>query len=172
MTLSTPVKIVALAALALLLGLGGVLMLSAKHAPAAISVPPIVHHVVQATVVSKAAPAKTKAVKPRVVLQPGLPSIVRLALERNANAVIVVYSSRVPADRAIRAEALAGAHLAHAAFVPADVANNGIAAGVASWSASIADPAVLVVRRPGRVVFGARGLTDRLTVAQAVRTAK
>jgi hypothetical protein len=166
MTLSTPVKIVALAALALALGLAGVMMLSKKGSAAATVAPPVVHHT--AAVAQSPAATKPKPARHKIVLSPGLPSVVRAGLERRANAVVVIYSSRVPADRAMRAEAAAAARMTHSAFVAANVAINGIAAAVAGWSASVKDPAVIVIRRPGRILFGATGLTDRQTLAQAI----
>jgi hypothetical protein len=167
MTLSTPVKIVALAALALALAMGGALMLFAKRTSGASTVvaPPVVHHTAPVTrTVAKP--------KPRVVLNPGLPLVIRRALERRPVAVLAIYSSRVATDRAVLTEARAGAHSAHAGFVAANVSNNKVAAVVATWSDIVRDPAVLIFRRPGRVVFAVSGLTDRQAVAQAALTAK
>lgn len=169
MTLSTPVKVVALAGLALILGLGGVVLLLAKHgsaAPAPISIP-AVHH---ATPVS--APTRHHKTAPKVVLEPGLPPVVRAMLMHRPTAVVAIYSSRIPGDIAVAKEAFAGARAAHAGFIGVNVAYNAVAAGVATWSNGASDPAVLVVRRPGRIVFAVTGTTDRQTIAQAVLTAK
>jgi hypothetical protein len=167
MTLSTPVKIVALAALALVLGLGGVALLLSKHSSASgpIVIPPAVHHTV----------ASARAHQPRkapIVLDSSLPPVIHAALMRRATAVVVVYNSRIAGDRAILGEARAGAHTAHAAFVAANVANNRIAAVIAHWSNIVRVPAVIVARRPGRIVFAVTGSTDRSTVAQAVLSSK
>lgn len=170
MTLSTPVKIVALAALALLLGMGGLLALSAarhKGTPAAIASPP------------RVAPAKLQVrvvvTKPHRTLAqrfPGVPTVVARALAQRPTVVVVVYSSAVASDRSVLEAARAGAHAAHAGFVAADVSLEPIAAGVATWSGSPAVPAVGVVRRPGKVVWQVSGPTDRQTVAQAVTSAR
>lgn len=168
MTLSTPVKIVALAGLAIVLGLAGVLLLVSGHGtPAAVAVAPL--HVTHPF--KPAAPAPHRARTP-VRIDAGVPLIVARVLERKPVAVVVVYSSKNAGDRAVLAEARAGARVTHAGFVAADVANNAIAAAVATWSPTVADPAVGVVRRPGKVVFLVSGPTDRETVAQAVVSAR
>jgi hypothetical protein len=168
MTLSTPVKIVALAGLAIVLGLAGVLLLMSGHGtPSAVAV--VAPH---ATHPSKpAAPAPHRA-RTTVRIDAGVPLVVARVLERKPAVVVAVYSSKNAGDRAVLAEARAGARLTHAGFVAADVANNAIASAVATWSPTVADPAVLVVRRPGKVVFGVSGATDRQTVAQAVVSAR
>lgn len=162
MTLSTPVKIVALAALAIALGLGGLLVLTHGSSPSA-AVTPVAVHVPHVTV--KVAP------KPQLHLDPGLPSVVRSALEKRAVAVVAIYSSQSATDRSLLAAARAGAHEAHAAFVAANVALEGVALGVSTWAGPADVPAVVVVRRPGRIVFAA-GLTDSATVAQAATTSR
>jgi hypothetical protein len=171
MTFSTPVKIVALAALALVLGLGGILLLTSKHGSAApLAVPPVVHHAAHAAPpVHHAAPVHHA---PKVVLVPGLPPVLAQALMHRPVAVVAVYNSRVAGDRAVLAEARAGAHNGHAGFVAANVAHNGIATTVVRWSKTANSPAVLVVRRPGKLVFAVSGTTDRHTVLQAVLTSK
>jgi hypothetical protein len=167
MTISTPLKIVALAALALALGLGGVALLLSKHGSTSgpIVVPPVVHHTVVTARVHR-------ATKPRVILQPGLPAVIRAALLRHATAVVVVYNARIAGDRVVLAEARAGAHTAHAAFIAANVAHNRIAAALARWSNVVRVPAVLVAHRPGAITFAVSGTTDRNTVAQAALSSK
>lgn len=166
MTLSTPAKIVALAALALALALGGLLILTSKQ-HISTSVPPqpaaAQHPVIRVTVNAKPAPR----VKPKLVLDPSLPAPLRRALLHSRQVVAVVYSSAIAGDRAALVEARAGAHAAHAGFAALDVRNESIATSVATWMTFHADPAVLVVRRPGTVVFSVAGLADRETVAQA-----
>lgn len=176
MTLSTPIKIVALAGLALALGMGGVLMLLGHHsAPAAAAAPPAPRAVTR--VVHSAPKVQPKPVakpKPHVVIAAGTPKPVASVLQRSPKAVVgVVYSSRVPADRAVLAEASAGAREAHALLVPMDVARPAIAQLLAVSSLGRASaPTVFVMRRPGRVVFEVSGPTDRTTVAQAALTAR
>lgn len=173
MTVSTPVKVVALAALALILGLGGVVLLFGKHSSspsaAAAVTPPTPAAKAHFTV--KVSP-KPKPHKPVVRLLPGLPGVVKSALEQRAVAVVAIYNPKTPGDRAILEAARAGAHEAHVAFVAANVSVEGIASGVATWSDVARDPAVVVVRRPGKVVFAVSGPTDSATVAQAALTSR
>jgi hypothetical protein len=173
MTLSTPVKIVALAALALALGLGGVALLFGHRSSPAVAAPPVprpVAHVVHI------APKPTPVAKPKphVQIAAGTPAPVAALLQRSPKAIVaVVYSSRVPGDRAVVAEARAGARTAHVPTVLLDVARPKIAEllAVSSWGHAMA-PAVFVIRRPGRVVFTISGPTDRTTVAQAALTSR
>lgn len=174
MTLSTPVKIVALAGLALILGMGGVLLLLGHHSSPAAAAPPAprpVTHVVHVAPAPKPKPVAKP--KPHWQVPAGTPKPVAAALDKVPAIVAVVYSSRIPADRALLAEARAGARKAHALTVPLDIARPKVAEmmAVSSWGQATA-PAVFVIRRPGRVVFTVSGLTDRTTVAQAALTAR
>jgi hypothetical protein len=174
MTLSTPVKIVVLAALALALGLGGLMLVVNKHASAAPTPaapapaqPAAVHHPAAPV---KAAP-KPKA-KPKVVLLPGIPGPIAQSLLHHPVAVIAVFNSRTPGDRAALVSARAGARAAHAGFVAADVSHQAVANAMAIWASSTMNPAILVVKRPGTIVFGVAGPSDKDTVAQAVANAR
>ncbi len=169
MTLSTPVKIVALAGLALVLGLGGIVLLFGKHSPSPSAAAAVTPPAAKAHFTVKVAP---KPHKPVVHLLPGLPSVLRSALEKRQVAVVAIFSSKNTSDRSLLAEARAGAHQAHAAFVAANVALEDVALGVATWSHNPASPAVIVVRRPGKVVFAVSGPTDSATVAQAALTSR
>jgi hypothetical protein len=164
MTLSMPVKIVALAALALVLGLGGVVLLTSHPASSKnnVATPPAVYVVKHTAVVHK----------PVVQLDANLPLILRPVLEKHATAVVAIYSSRIAGDRAMLAAARAGAREAHVGFLAANVAIEKIAVGVATWSDVARDPVVIVVRRPGKVVFAVSGLTDDATIAQAAASAR
>ena len=169
MTVSTPVKVVALAALALILGLGGVLLLFGKHSstPSQAATPPVA----KAHFTVKVAP-KPKPKKPVVHLLPGLPSVLSSALEKRPVAVVAIYSSQNASDQSMLTAARTGAHQAQAAFVAANVALEGVALDVATWSHNSTVPAVVVVRRPGKVVFAVSGPTDSATVAQAALTSR
>jgi hypothetical protein len=173
MTLSTPLKIVVLAALALALGTGGLLAVTAaRHKTTSDVVVPPKHITPAAHVVVVKATPKPKPHKAALQLDPSAPLIIRRALEHHTSVVVAVYSSAAPGDQQLVDEARAGARAAHAGFVAANVHIESIAAAVATWSNRASDPFVLVVRRPGRVVWGVDGLTDRDTVAQAVLSAK
>jgi len=176
MTLSTPVKIVALAALALALGLGGVTLMFGRHSsppPARAATPPATVHIIH-TVAPVTPRPKPKAHKPAVQVAAGTPAAIAVALDKAPTFVTVVYSSRVAGDRAVLAEAIAGARAAHVPWIAFNVARPSIAEALAvsSWSQLDTAPSVFVIRRPGRVVFAVSGPTDRTTVAQAALTAR
>lgn len=171
MTVSTPVKVVALAALALVLGLGGVVLLFGKHSSSPSAAAAVTPPAAKAHFTVKVAP-KPKPHKPVVHLLPGLPAVVASALQKRPVAVVAIFNPTNVSDRAMLAAARAGAHQAHAAFVAANVSVETIASGVATWSDIARDPAVLIVRRPGKVVFAVSGLTDSATVAQAALTSR
>lgn len=171
MTLSTPVKIIALAGLALALGAAGMFTLLGPHAttPATGSAPNVIKVVTVPPATQK--PHKQPA-HSKLRLDPNLPIPVRDGLRRSREVVAFVYSPAAASDRALLADVRAGAHAAHARFVALNVQIEPIAAAVFGWTASPADPAVLVVRRPGKVVFTLQGPTDRDAVAQAAADAR
>lgn len=168
MTLSTPVKIVALAGLALVLGAGGVLFLFSSNSKAPAATPPKTQaqtvRVVQvhSTKVIHHAPAK-----PKVQLDQNLPSPVSHALQNSREVVAFVYSPASATDRALLVEAKAGAKLVGVGFVALNVQQEAIAEAVYGWAGSSEDPETLVVHRPGTIAFSLVGTIDRDAVAQA-----
>lgn len=175
MTVSTPVKIVALGALAIVLGLGGLVLLHRPSSPSpsvVVTPPPAAHTIPVRTTHAAVKPAPKPKPKPVVHLIPGLPAVVHSALEKHAVAVVAIYSSKNATDRSVLAEARAGAHEAHARFIAANIVREPVAASIESWAGTSDAPAVLVVRRPGKIVFEVTGLTDRATVAQAATTSR
>lgn len=163
MTLPAPVKIVALACLALVLGVAGVfLLVSSKHKASATSTPP---KIVKVIAVSPHTTPTHHA--PKLQLDANLPAPVRNGLERSREVVAFVYSPSSPTDRALLTEVRAGARAAHVGFVALNVQVEPVAAATFGWANSPADPATFVVRRPGKIVFTLQGPTDRETVAQA-----
>ncbi len=170
MTLSAPVKVIALAALALVIGAGGFLMLARKHdQPATVAQTPPAKVV---TVSVSATHHAAKPSKPKLQLDPSLPSAVRERLMHSKKVVVYVYTGLAASDRAEGASVRAGAHDAHVPFVALDVTHETIADQVFAWTSSTDDPSVLVVKRPGTIAFQVTGLTDRQTVAQAAAAAR
>jgi hypothetical protein len=171
MTLSTPVKVFALAALALMLGLGGFLFLFASHgstAPERIAVPHRVTHAAAAA--AKATPVVTP--KPAApVIDPSLPTPLRHALAHSRVVVAVIYSSNVAGDRRALEEARAGAHAAHVGFAALNVHDERIARAVAALEPTV-DPAVFIVNRGSPMVLATAGTFDRETVAAAAASAR
>jgi hypothetical protein len=169
MTLSTPIKIVALAGLALVLGGAGILFLVSRHGTST-TVPPVQHAPAAASVVvhiaQKTQPAKHKALE----LNPALPSSVAAKLQHSHKIVAFVYTAASASDRALLARA--GAHSAHVPFVALDVTNERTAEAVYTWLGSAADPAMVVVKRPGTLAFSSNGALDRSIVEQAAAEAR
>lgn len=161
-TLSLPVRIVALVGLLCALALGGFLALSAsRHHTETPSVAPVVHH----------APTPRPAPpKPALHLDPRLPAPLHRALEHSRTVVAVLYAPHVAADSPVLAAARHGARDARVGFAALDVSRNAVASKLATWLPDAADPAVLVVRRPGNVVTELDGWSDRTMVAQAAAT--
>lgn len=158
MTLSAPVRIVALAGLCCALALAGLLALAtARH-----------HHAPSqpATLARQPAPQRV-APKPRVVLDAGLPASLHRALEQSRTVVAVLYAPHVRRDVDVLAAALQGSRDARVGFAALDVSRRPVALALATWQPQAADPAVLVVRRPGVVVTELDGWSDRAMVAQA-----
>jgi hypothetical protein len=163
MTLSLPVKVVALAGLCCALGLAGLLALTAaRHRSTSTS----------AAVVTQPAAPRHTAPRPKLHLASGLPTPLYRALERSRTVVAVLYAPHVTRDVEVLAAGLQGAQDAHVGFAPLDVSRRAVALSLATWQPQAADPAVLVVRRPGVVVTELDGWSDRAMVAQAAADAR
>jgi hypothetical protein len=167
MTLSTPLKVLGLAALALAVAGAGVVTLLlgyGQHANRATHTvtttpPPSVHRV---------APKPAPAIR----LDSGLPAPLHAALLRSREVVAFLYVPSSPDDRALLAQVRAGAHDARVGFVALNVHDPQVAETSFAWARSSAVPATFVVRRPGGAVFQIQGLTDRTAVAQAAASAR
>jgi hypothetical protein len=164
MSVSRPTKIIALAGLALLLGIAGLgnFVLARQKAPS------------QAVVVSHPrvkAPTRTAhASRPRI--DAALPVTLRAALTRSATVVAVLDAPGVAGDAGAVTAAREGAKAAHVGFAVLNVRNEATAAALAAKAPNATDPAVLVVRRPGRIAVELDGYADRETVAQAAVDAR
>jgi hypothetical protein len=176
MTLSTPVKVIALAGLALILGAGGLLVLSSHHASSPAAVPPAHRAAVPAKVVHISAPTRPvvhhAAAKPRLVLDQDLPAPVAKKLRLSREVVAFVYTGASISDRALLTQVRTGAHAAGIPFVPLNVTDESTAVAVHGWAATSADPVTLVVKRPGKIVFQLQGPTDSQAIAQAAASAR
>lgn len=109
--------------------------------------------------------------KPTVVLLPGLPQPVARALRYSKVVVVSLYTAPAPSDRTAVAQARAGARTAGAGFVAVNVVDDKRAAELASFVGPASAPAMLVVKRPGRIVTRMPGTVDSAVVAQAARNA-
>ena len=179
--LSAPVKIVALAGLALVLAAGGFASYTmvAKHSATSdvVSVPThtkAAHKpaVVQFTQVHPR-PAKTRtAARAPIVVDKNLPAPLQHALLANRRVVAVLTAPGVPGDSDAVREARAGAAAAHVKLTVLDVTRENVAATLAAWAPNAGDGSVLVVKRPGTIVVELDGYADRLMVAQAAVEAR
>jgi hypothetical protein len=111
--------------------------------------------------------------KPRIVLLPGLPGKVANKLRYSKVLVVSLYQGTAAADRAAVAAARAGARGVRAGFLPVNVLNEASARSVQTFVGTTSTPAVVVVRRPGRIVSRLEGAasTDEQLVAQAAHNA-
>ena len=171
MTLSTPLKVLGLAALALALAGAGVVTVLLGHVRhthhATPTVTPTTVHTTAPKPATPAAPPK-----PVIHLTAGLPAPLHAALLRSREVVAFLYVPTSPDDRALLAQVRNGAHDAHVGFVALNAHDAQVAEAAFSWAGSSAVPATFVVRRPGNSVFSIQGLTDRTAVAQAAASAK
>lgn len=113
---------------------------------------------------------KTPA-KPKLVLRPGLPPDVAHALRYSRVVVVSLYVGQAAGDSAAVAEARAGARAAGAGFVALNVGNDKKATSVAGLAGAASAPAMLVVRRPGKVLTQISGPLDSAVVQQAAHNA-
>lgn len=109
--------------------------------------------------------------KPTVVLLPGLPRPVAKALRYSKVVVVSLYAGPSPGDRPAVSEARTGARSAGAGFVAVNVVDDKRAAELASFVGPASAPAMLVVKRPGRIVTRMPGTVDSTVVAQAAHDA-
>jgi hypothetical protein len=173
MTLSTPLKVLGLAALALALAGAGVVTLLLgygrhSHHATKTATPPAAHPVAPAAQpVTPAAPRK-----PAIRLDAGLPAPLHAALLRSKEVVAFLYVPSSPDDRALLTQVKGAAHDAHVGFVALNIHDPQVAEAAFTWAHSSAVPATFVVRRPGGAVFSIQGLTDRTAVAQAAASVK
>jgi hypothetical protein len=182
--ISQPVRIFAI--LIVLAGVAG--MLAMKTMGASVDATPIPLPVQKPAKVAKAtpqpakaAPDKTKALKPTpakpkpavnpVVPPTGFPLAVDKALRRNAVVVVSLVVPGARVDELAAAEAEAGAKLGGAGFLALNVLNEGVARSLLSKLDVAGDPTVLVLKRSGEVALELAGFVDRETVAQAAASA-
>jgi hypothetical protein len=119
----------------------------------------------------KRAVAKPKPVARPVAVLPGLPSSLAQALRKHDLVVVGLFDPQARVDRITLAEASAAAQVTHAGFVPLNVLDQRQAGPLVRQLGVLSDPAVLVYRRPGKLVARFDGFADRDTVAQAVTNA-
>jgi hypothetical protein len=169
-TISPPIRILAVVGVLAAIGLGAFMFLhnrSSSSNDTASSTTPSTQ-----TASTPAAVHAAVAAKPKIVLLPGLPTKVARALRHSKVVVVSVYANGATGDKLALSQARAGAKAVHAAFVSVNVASEKIAKGLGEFAGTTtAPPAVLVVKRPGRIVNRFDGFADKQVVAQAAHDA-
>jgi hypothetical protein len=124
-------------------------------------------------IAQKSATAKPAvATNPKIVLRSGLPAPIARKLQHSRVVVVSLFSRGGNGDRAAVAEARAGAKSVHAAFIAVNVADERTAHGFGAFAGTnTAPPAVLVVKRPGKITNRFDGFADSAIVAQAAANA-
>jgi hypothetical protein len=179
MTLSPPVRVFALVGALVLTGLGAFLLLAGRGGTAETAAP-ATPHIVQPsstsstartpTATSPAAKQQAPAAR-KLELEPGLPYAVAHALRYSRVVVIAVYVPGAQVDALVRKEAQAAAKSSRAGYVGVSASSEAALQRLVAKTGVLPDPAVIVMRRPGKVV-ATLGVSDRETIAQAVAQAR
>ena len=187
LTVSRPIKILAL--VAVVAAVAGIAMLMLKPKPTA-TAPVVIMKAPAAT--TPAAPRRTaataaqaKAAAPThrapihkivhaaklpIVGKNGLPTMIDQALESHRIVVVAVFDAQSATDAISFKEAKVGAADAGVGFVGINLLDNPLAAALTSalpGGGLLPAPGVLIYRRPGVLVERLDGFTDRDVVAQA-----
>ena len=120
------------------------------------------------------APSKghSHSVTPAKLHTHGLPVPVARALQKHSVVVVALYVPGASTDATTFAEAQAGAREAGVAFVKLNVLHQRSGTAILRKLGVVNTPAVLVVKRPSRLVSEFKGFVDRDVVAQAVTQAR
>jgi hypothetical protein len=102
----------------------------------------------------------------------GLPVVLNQALALHEVVVVSLYDPQSTVDAASLGEAMAGAKLAGAGFVPLNVLSQAQTVSLAKKLGVLPDPTLLVFRRPDTLAIRIDGFADRDTVAQAAANAR
>ena len=172
-TLSPPIRLLAIVGVLAAAGLG--ILLFAHNRSASSSSSPAVPSVDTsnpATHPTTSPITSKQAVKPKIVLLPGLPSSIAHALRSSKVVVVVLYAHGATGDMTAVEQARAGAKSAHAGFAALNVVDEKTARALGKFAGTTtAPPAVFVVKRPGKIVNQFPGHADSEIVAQAALNA-
>jgi hypothetical protein len=171
-TLSPPIRVLALVGVLAAIGIGVFMFTqsrsnssSSSSLPAADSTSQPAASQLPAKTVSKTA---TKPAKPKLVLVPGLPTPIAHALRNSKVVVVALYAHGAKGDKAVVARAKQGAKSAHSGFAAVNVVDEITARKLGKFAGTnTAPPAILVVKRPGKIVNQFSGQVDDQIVAQA-----
>ena len=192
-TLSPPVRIAAVLALAAAVVFAGAMTVLGRGEPAVTTAHTIKHHPFgpgarakhgaiapialpkkHAAAKAKPAPPRKSPLKPAVVraaLAAGLPAPLARALGQHRTVVVSLYNPYSEVDGIAFAEARAGAVLAGVGFVPLNVLSKAQVGKLTEQLGLLPDPGLLIYARPGKLVAKISGFADKETVAQAAQNA-
>lgn len=173
MTLTPPIRVLALVGALAATGLAAFVFLFARGAsndelaaPTAPATKP------SARTHAAPKPAHTTSAKPRVVtVHSGFPAAVDRAFRRHSVVVVAVYMPHATVDAIVRAEARSAAIRSRAGYVAISALNERLVSSLVAKTGFLPAPTVLVIKRPG-VVMARLGVTDSEIVAQAVAQAR
>lgn len=173
MTLSPPVRVVALVAALVLTALGAFVLLLGGRAQDEVSgsVAPATKPVARVQSKHGATAAKPAPTRRKPALAPDLPRPVALAFRHRQVVVVAVYVPGAAVDAAVRNEARAGARMSVAGFVPISAASENALQKLVAKTGVLPAPAIVIMKRPG-IAVTTLGVADRQTVAAAVAQAK
>ena len=106
-----------------------------------------------------------------LVLLPGLPAQIASKLHYSKVVVVSLYTGTAAGDRASLAQARSGAREVGAGFAAVNVLDERQARAIAAFGGPVDSPAVLIVRRPGKIATQFTGSVDDKIVAQAAHNA-
>ena len=183
MTLSPPVRVVALVAALVLTGLAAVVLLLGRGvlggepatapspaATAARTTPHVTAHAGTKPGVRSAAP-KSVTRPARARPPSGFPTRIDHALRYRRVVVVSVSIPGAAVDAIVRREARTAARSSRAGFVAVSALNERAVSSLVAKAGVIPEPAVLIVRRPG-TIEATFSVTDAETISQAVAQAR
>jgi len=198
LSVSPPVRIVALLGIVAAVALGGGFMVLGRGGDSSAPVPVVIkHHPFGPRAASKAPaakPATSPATKPAAMAAPKAPTVVHRAAAR-PSAELAALAAGLPArvaralgqapvvvveltdpqsevDAIAYAEAQAGSALAGVPFVPLNVlSQTDVGKLTEQFGSTLPEPSILIYTRPARLAVRIDGFADKETVAQAAQNA-
>src|SRR3954447_17622115 len=184
MSIDVPTRIVVLVGALMATAAAAFALLVLGHSRTATPQTPVVpaHHAKTPVKAPTPTTAKPKPAAPKLLSGLPVPIAHPLAPHRGPlvpahalahhRVVVVALYEHGTGDSATVAEARAGAAQAQTPFIALDVLKDRDAGLVAGLTGSLADPGIVVVRRPGKIVRRLDGHQDRQVVAQAAHDAR
>jgi len=173
-TISPPVRLLAIVGVLAIVGLGVLLFAHNRSASSSSgSTPSITRTQSHPNHVTRTSKPVVKPTRPKVVLLAGLPRPVAHALRNSKVVVVVLFAPGATGDGSAVGQARTGAKSAHTGFLAVNVANEHSARTMGTFAgATTSPPAVLIVKRPGKIVNQFSGYADSEIIAQAALNAR